>query len=210
LEKVLTASLAKPSTGADGKTHFIGEMQKQHPVFEGFQPVHHSYFMTTPFSGVVQAKPQPASIVLASLEDGTPLLIEQTFGKGRSLLFTSSLNMDWNDLPLKSVFLPFLHQLVKYGTHYDEERSAFAVGEVVPLGTLNPMLGKALNKLSGTLGTFSQSWQVTTPTGNKAELADADLLKSPFFPLEEPGFYLAEFITSTMQWPSTWWQPSRT
>ncbi len=191
LEKVLPASLGKPSTGADGKTHFIGEMQKQHPVFEGFQPVHHSYFMTTPFSGVVQNRPQQSSTVLASLEDGTPLLIEQTFGKGRSLLFTSSLNMDWNDLPLKSVFLPFLHQLVKYGTHYNEEQSAFAVGEVVPFSTLNPMLGKALNKLSGSLGAFSQSWHVATPKGDKAELADADLLKSPFFQLEEPGFYLS-------------------
>jgi hypothetical protein len=191
LDKVLPASLGKPSAGAGGKTHFIGEIQKQHPVFEGFQPVHRSYLMTTPFTGVFPTKPQPSSIVLASLEDGTPLLIEQTLGKGRSLLFTSSLNMDWNDLPLKSVFLPFLHQLVKYSTHYDEEQSSFAVGEVVPLSTLNPMLGKALNKLSGTLGAFSQSWQVTTPTGNKAELADADLLKSPFFQLEEPGFYLS-------------------
>jgi len=191
LEKVLPASLGKPGAGADNKTHFIGEIQKQHPVFDGFQPMHHSYFMTTPISGVVQTKPQPSSIVLASLEDGTPLLVEQTIGKGRSLLFASSLNMDWNDLPLKSVFLPFLHQLVKYSTHYDEEQSAFAVGEVVPLSTLNPMLGKALNKLSGSLGAFSQSWQVTTPKGDKAELADADLLKSPFFQLEEPGFYLS-------------------
>jgi Aerotolerance regulator N-terminal/von Willebrand factor type A domain len=191
LEKVLPASLGKPGPGASGKSHFIGEVQKQHPVFEGFQPVHHSYLMTTPFSAVVQAKPQPSSTVLASLEDGTPLLIEQTFGKGRSLLFTSSLNMDWNDLPLKSVFLPFLHQLVKYSTHYDEEQSAYAVGEVVPLSRLNPMLGKALNRLSGTVGAFSQSWQVTTPAGKKADLADADLLKSPFFQLEEPGFYLS-------------------
>jgi hypothetical protein len=95
-------------------------------------------------------------------------------------------------LPLKSVFLPFLHQLVKYSTHYDEEQSAFAVGDVVPLSKLNPMLGKALNKLSGTLGGFSQSWQVTTPKGEKADLADVDLLKSPFFQLEEPGFYLSK------------------
>ena len=192
LGKVLPGSLGKPNSSSDGKTHFIGEMQKQHPVFDGFQPVHHSYFMTTPFSGVVQTQPQQSSVVLASLEDGTPLLIEQTFGKGRTLLFTSSFNMDWNDLPLKSVFLPFLHQLVKYSTHYDEEQSAFAVGDVVPLSRLNPMLGKALNKLSGTLGAFSQSWQVTTPKGDKAELADADLLKSPFFQLEEPGFYLSK------------------
>ncbi|MCI0624133.1 MAG: BatA domain-containing protein [Acidobacteria bacterium] len=189
LEKVMPASLNKPGTSSENKTHFIGEMQKRHPVFEGFQPVHHSYFMTTPFSGIVPSKPQESSTVLASLEDGTPLLIERTFGKGRSLLFTSSFNMDWNDLPLKSVFLPFLHQLVKYSAHYDEEQNAFAVGDVVPMSTLNPMLGKALNKL--TVGSFSQSWQITTPAGQKTELADADLMKSPFFPLEEPGFYLS-------------------
>ena len=35
LDKVLPASLGKASTGADSKTHFIGEMQKQHPVFAG-------------------------------------------------------------------------------------------------------------------------------------------------------------------------------
>ncbi len=210
LGKVLPGSLGKPNSSSDGKTHFIGEMQKQHPVFDGFQPVHHSYFMTTPFSGVVQTQPQQSSVVLASLEDGTPLLIEQTFGKGRSLLFTSSFNMDWNDLPLKSVFLPFLHQLVKYSTHYDEEQSAFAVGDVVPLSRLNPMLGKALNKLSGTLGAFSQSWQVTTPKGDKAELADADLLKSPFFQLEEPGFYLSKVHNFDNAVAVTWQRPSLT
>ena len=191
LEQVLPASMTTLGSSIDRKTHFIGEMQQQHPVFNGFRPIHHSYFMTTPFSGVVQSKPKQSSTVLASLEDGTPLLIELAFGKGRSLLFTSSLNMDWNDLPLKSVFLPFLHQLVKHSAHYDEEESAFAVGEVVSLSRLNPMLGKALNKLSGTPAGFSQSWHVTAPSGEKVELADADLLKSPFFQLEEPGFYLS-------------------
>ena len=187
LETVLPASLGK----VDSRTHFIGDMQKQHPVFDKFQPVHRSYFMTAPISGVVQAKPEDSSTVLATLQDGTPLLLERSVGNGRSLLFTSSFNMDWNDLPLKSVFLPFLHQLVKYSTRFDAEQSSFTVGEVVPLSRLNPMLGKALNKLSGTSGAFRQSWQVTTPTGDKTELADADLLKSPFFQLEEPGFYLS-------------------
>lgn len=191
LDRVMPASLAKPGLLSKEKPRFISELQKEHPVFEGFNPTHHSYFMTTPISATVPAKPHLSSAVLASLEDGTPLLIEESFGKGRSLLFTSSLNMDWNDLPLKSVFLPFLYQLVKYSARYDEEVHAFSAGEVVPLNKLNPMLGRALNRISGTAGAFSQAWQITTPAGRQAQIAAADLVQSPFFQLEEPGFYLS-------------------
>jgi hypothetical protein len=199
LERVLPSLLATPSRPRSGAgPSFIGEVQKQHPVFSVFQPIHYSYFLRTPFSTVVPSKPAESSQVLARLEDGTPLLVERAVGKGRCLLFASSLNMDWNDLPLnmdwndlplKSVFVPLLHQIVKYSLHYDEAQYAFAVGEVVPMGKLNPMLGKALNKISGTGNSFSQSWRVTTPSGQKTELQDAELLKSPFFELEEPGFY---------------------
>lgn len=190
LDKVLPTKLegsSRPSASAGAR--FIGDLQRQHPVFGVFQAVHHSYFMRTPFSAVVSSKPLASSQVLAKLEDGTPLLVERSVGNGRSLLFASSLNMDWNDLPLKSVFVPFVHQLIKYSTHYDEEQPAFVVGEVIPMGRLNPMLGKALNRISGRMSSFSQSWQVVTPSGQKTGLTDAELLKSPFFELEEPGFY---------------------
>ena len=126
---------------------------------------------------------------MIKLEDGGPLLIEGTIGKGRTLLFTSSLNMDWNDLPLKSVFLPFCQQLVKYCVRFEENQNAFTVGEVIPLSKLNPLLDKALNRISNTSGSFSQSWKVLDPSGEKTDLNDKDLIKSPFFTLEEPGFY---------------------
>jgi uncharacterized membrane protein len=189
LERVLPAKLSsKLSAGSGNKELFIGEIQRQHPVFEIFQGVHHSYLMTTPFSGVFQSLPAESSQVLARLDDGTPLLLARDVGKGRSLLFTSSLNMEWNDLPLKSVFLPFLHQMVKYSTNYEGEQHAFVVGDVIPMSVLNPMLGKALNRISRT-SSFSQDWKVLTPAGKAAELGDADLLKAPFFTLDEPGFY---------------------
>ncbi len=190
LEKLLPARVevsSRPSSNANGR--FIGAIQRQHPIFAVFQPVHHSYFMRTPFYSVVGSKPLESSQVLASLEDGTPLLVERAVGNGRSLLLASSLNMDWNDLPLKSVFVPLVYQLVKYSTRYDEEQHAFVVGEVIPMGRLNPMLGKALNKISGRMSSFSQSWQVVTPSGQKTNLTDADLLKSPYFEIDEPGFY---------------------
>jgi uncharacterized membrane protein len=190
LEKILPAKLThKYSTGREKKELYIGEMEKQHPIFNVFQGVHHSYFLTTPFSGFLQVTPRETSHTLITLEDNNPLLIEGTVGKGRTLLFTSSLNMDWNDLPLKSVFLPFCQQMVKYCMRYEESQNAFTVGELIPLNKLNPFLDRALNKISKTSGSFSQSWKVSTPSGEKIDLNDADLIQSPYFNLEEPGFY---------------------
>ena len=42
-----------------------------------------------------------------------PLLVESKIGKSKVLLFTSSGDLDWNDLPLKSAFLPLIQRMVK-------------------------------------------------------------------------------------------------
>ncbi len=50
---------------------------------------------------------------LLTLENGAPLLVEATLGKGRIFLFTSSADLDWNDFPLKAAYLPFIQGLLK-------------------------------------------------------------------------------------------------
>jgi Putative glutamine amidotransferase len=190
IEKILPARVTGTyKAGVSRKELFIGEIQKQHPIFSVFEAVHYSYFLGTPFSGYLQCTPHETSQVLARLEDGSPLLVEASVGKGRSLLFTSSLNMDWNDLPLKSIFLPFCQQLAKYSVNFEENHNSFAVGEAIPFSQLNPLLGRLLNKISNGAESFSQSWKVQKPSGAKTELNDRDLLQFPFFTLEEPGFY---------------------
>jgi len=44
------------------------------------------------------------------------VLLERVFeqgAKGKSLLLVTSLDMEWNTLCLKSVFVPFVHQVTK-------------------------------------------------------------------------------------------------
>ena len=190
IEKILPVHVTDTyKADVSRKELFIAEIQKQHPIFSVFEAVHYSYLLGTPFSGYLQCTPHETSRVLARLEDGNPLLVEDSVGKGRSLFFSSSLNMDWNDLPLKSIFLPFCQQLVKYSVNFEENRSAFSVGEAIPFSQLNPLLDRLLNKISSGAESFSQSWKVQHPSGAKTELNDRDLLQSPFFTLEEPGFY---------------------
>ncbi len=53
-------------------------------------------------------------LVIASLTNGDPLLLESRCGDGLILTMTSALNRRWNDLATRSDFVPFLHEAVFY------------------------------------------------------------------------------------------------
>ena len=48
----------------------------------------------------------------AALEDGTPLVTERPMGAGRIVLFHTTANADWSDLPLSGLFVDMLRKLV--------------------------------------------------------------------------------------------------
>lgn len=50
---------------------------------------------------------------LLTLKNGDPLFVAAEAGKSRLYLFASSADVDWNDLPLKAVYLPFIYGTVK-------------------------------------------------------------------------------------------------
>ncbi len=52
--------------------------------------------------------------VLARFTNGAAALVEASIGAGRTLLFTSTLDRDWNDLPIHPGFLPLVQQTVRY------------------------------------------------------------------------------------------------
>lgn len=63
-----------------------------------------SYFKVAPEQGRV----------LLRLSNGDPLLIEHQVGKGRILLLTSTADSAWNNIPLKTAYLPLMQSLIKY------------------------------------------------------------------------------------------------
>jgi len=50
-------------------------------------------------------------------------------GSGRVLLWASSFDIDWNDLVLRPVFLPFVHQMARHLAAYREPEPWLTVGE---------------------------------------------------------------------------------
>ncbi len=52
--------------------------------------------------------------VLARFTNGAAALVEASIGAGRTLLFTSTLDRDWNDLPIHPGFLPLMQQAMRH------------------------------------------------------------------------------------------------
>ena len=102
-----------------------------HPVFEPFRAPRSGDFSAARYYGYRALTSQPGATVLARFDDGAPALMERRVGNGRVLLWASSFDIDWNDLPLKPVFLPFLHQLGRHLAAYREPQPWLTVGEVL-------------------------------------------------------------------------------
>jgi Aerotolerance regulator N-terminal/von Willebrand factor type A domain len=65
---------------------------------------------------------QEPSAVLAALEDGAPALAAARRGKGRVLLFTSTVDRDWGDFAIRTAFLPLMQRLCAWLTGSLDER----------------------------------------------------------------------------------------
>ncbi|HEY2854528.1 MAG TPA: BatA domain-containing protein [Gemmatimonadaceae bacterium] len=115
--------------------------------------------------------------VLARFDDGAPALVEQRVGRGKVLVWASTLDSYWNDLALQPVFLPFVHQVAKYAGRYSGARGWFTAGEVLDLSR-HAELTSAMRKDVPVV--------VEAPSGTKTRLASAE---EGLIPLHEQGFY---------------------
>jgi len=192
LQELLPGTFGAAHVRKDGGQIFPASIDRQHAIFRLFQAVHQSYFLTTPFRGFVEVSPAAKTAVLMHLEGKKPLLLERTVGKGRALLFASSLDMEWNDLPLRSIFLPFVQELLKYAMRLDADSDEPRVGDQIPIGRLNPNLQSALRAVTALTDSFSQTWKVRSPSGEGIELDRQRLTESDVFTVEEPGIYKTE------------------
>ena len=126
LAQITPATLREAVQTKGGDSAAITNVKFDHPIFEVFQQS--GRLAAANVVGYYRSEPRTNATVLARFEDGSPALVEAVTGKGRVMLFTSSLGPSWNDLPLTPLYLPFIHQMVRYaGTR--EENSWYGLGE---------------------------------------------------------------------------------
>ena len=94
----------------------IGRFEITHPLFSMFTEEARG-LRAARFDTVFLVDPEAsgdARRTLARYATGAPALIEDRLGRGRVLLFTSSIDRDWNDLPIHPAFLPLVQQIAHY------------------------------------------------------------------------------------------------
>lgn len=71
----------------------------------------------------VQAREGAVFQVPMRFQDGSPAVVESEFGKGKVILFVSTIDRDWNDFPIQPTFLPWIQRWVKYSARSLESLS---------------------------------------------------------------------------------------
>lgn len=62
--------------------------------------------------------------ILLRFADDSPALLESTHGQGRILLLTTTLDRDWNELPLNKSFLPLARRSIEYLAFQQDAQTA--------------------------------------------------------------------------------------
>jgi len=111
----------------------LGGVEYGHAIFAPFRAPRSGDFSSVRVYGYRRLTPAADARVLARFDDGQPALVERTIGSGRMLVWTSGFDLAWNDLALKPVFLPFVHQTVRTLAAFRERPTAITVGQVAAL-----------------------------------------------------------------------------
>ena len=181
----------------------LGFVDYGHPVFEVFAAPRSGDLTAARMFRYRPCEPAQGATVVARFDDGIAALVERRVDAGTVLAWTSSLDSYWNDLALRPVFVPFVHQTMKHLGRYAEARDWRTVGETFDTGErtigrgspFDSPAGAALaqgapfRRRIGDAGSPSVTLQrptVLAPSGKTVEFADA---ARNTFTLKEPGFY---------------------
>ena len=131
---ILPGVPGSPVDRTKGPAGRLGALEYGHPVFESFRAPRSGDFSSARFYNYRAITPAPGAQTLARYDDGVPALVERRVGRGRVILWTSALDVGWNDLALKPVFLPFIHRVAANLASYTQRRTSLSVGDVLPGG----------------------------------------------------------------------------
>jgi hypothetical protein len=168
---LLPASIGNPVDRTRGDAGRIGSIEFAHPVFEPFRAPRSGDFSAVPVYGYRNLTAAKNAQVLARFDAGSPAVAERRSGSGRVLIWGSTLDVTWTDLPQKPVFLPFVHRAVRHLAGYTEPQPWVTVGQVLAA--------------SVTRGASTQR-VVLTPSGRRLPIEDEG---SDVVEITEKGFY---------------------
>ncbi len=169
---IAPARLEQKHTDSDGNFRVIAEINQRHPIIRALQIGQSRDLGAAHFRGYWSTTPVEGSEIIMRFDNGQAALLEGRFGRGRVLLFTSSLDTAWNNFPLQGWYLPLMQEILRYLALQDEKKRSYTVGEPVRM-KVPP--GNAV--------------RVTAPQGAETILTSATGDEVVYKNTEVPGFY---------------------
>jgi hypothetical protein len=169
-------------TGDAGGT--LSSVDYSHPVFELFNAPRSGEFSTARFRRDRPLPPPAGASAPARCDDGAPALVERTVGEGKLVLWASSLDNNWTNLPLQPVFLPFVHQLGKHVGRYADPRASYAAGEVLDFSRHGELTAPFI---AGRANDSTTQLVLQAPSGARARVTATG--SNHLVTLREQGFY---------------------
>jgi len=146
---------------------------RNHSIFKPFEKSTRVVLNSAQFFAYMNVEAKPGAVVLAKYEDGAPVIVESSKEDHGMLVFNSTIDSKWNDLPLKPSFLPLFHEMVRYLSRYNENRSWYALDEAIPV----------------VAGLESVAAAVIDPKGGRQALGQLTAGQVKFFTPTIPGFH---------------------
>ena len=110
----------------------IADFDRRHPIM---RPLDVDW--SARFQGHWSLQPHDEADVLMRFDNAEPALIERQIGEGTVMLFASALDLEWNNLALQGLFLPFVHQTLRHLVQPESKQRAYQIGDnfsLVPSG----------------------------------------------------------------------------
>jgi len=168
---LLPATVGPPVDRTRGDVGRVGALEYGHPIFEVFRAPRSGDFSAVPVFQYRNLTAAKSAQVLARFDAGSPAVLERRVGSGRVVIWGSTLDMSWSDLPKRPVFLPFVHRTVRHLANYKEPQPWVTVGQVLDPSATQVLHGQRM---------------VLTPSGKRVPIDDegADVVE-----LSDQGFY---------------------
>jgi hypothetical protein len=125
-----------PMVERTGRGATLASPDYSHRVFEIFRAPRSGDFTAGRVLRYRALEVPPTDRVIARYDDGAVAAAERRVGTGRVIAWTTTLDDSWTDLPRTPVYLPLVHQLVKYLANYERTTEWTNVGQVVDLSAM--------------------------------------------------------------------------
>jgi hypothetical protein len=162
----------------------LSSLDYAHPIFEIFNAPRSGDFSTARFYRYRALTLQPGMTIIARFDDGSPALVERLVGRGKLLMWASTVDSYWTNLPLQPVFLPFVHQLGKHAGRYADPRPWFTAGDVLDLSRHGELTAPFL---SGRAADSTTELVLEAPSGARERVTATGA--NHMITLREQGFY---------------------